>query len=205
MPAVPPTGAPRARRWYQRCACRPGSAAPPRSDIFQWASYRGDEQLEPYDKCHWNTAVGLDLAAIPGDCHLSATATTHALTTGETDPGSVYPFIRWEVELVTDGALSCRRHPLDQGLGVTTGYTHTAPERFAYSVAYADAPRLTIPGIACRGEVTGVDGVVFTPTEGGVSLSAEGSASVATSCPRASPAAPTTAAATEASHRAWMP
>ncbi|MFT7580424.1 MAG: hypothetical protein ACI9MR_002095, partial [Myxococcota bacterium] len=94
--------------------------------LFQWARYSVDEQLPGLDKCAWNHALGLDLAAIGARrCTLSATGTASdvPLVAGALPADAVWPVISWEAEILSaDGSL-CTNQALNAvDSGVTTRY-----------------------------------------------------------------------------------
>jgi len=148
-------------------------AAPPL--LFQWARYTTREQLPGVDKCYWNHALGLDLAAIGARrCTLSArgTASDVALADGALPEGAVWPVITWEVDVVgADGAL-CGANPLDgAGSGVTTGYYASPgdgqpPLSFAAERACA-GPLQNGPILAQGFTCAGADDAVFRATRDG--------------------------------------
>ena len=100
-----------------------------------------------------------------------ATASEGAWVAGNTPEGAVWPVIRWEKQIVTDGALSCGRHALGQGPEVSIGYTDFSGERFFYSMECADEARAVPNGTACGGTLSGFgEQVVFAGTDEGVVL-----------------------------------
>ena len=99
----------------------PGQHGSVGTGVYNWAAYQGDEQLmsdgEPLEKCYWNRAVGLDLAALAGrNCTLSGVATaselplTAAMLTG---PGVTYPIVSWSVPVLSANGTLCRPNPLN--------------------------------------------------------------------------------------------
>jgi len=97
--------------------------------FFETASYRGTEQLEPYDKCYWNMALGVNEGASTKNCVLRVTGTASEDSwhprEGMSPPNSIYPYIEWEVPLTDeDGIVSCGRDPLNGFEShVVTAYT----------------------------------------------------------------------------------
>ena len=169
----------------------PGNTGQTGPHVYQVATYRGQEQLAPYQKCYWNTAIGLDLesfgAGSTTDCTLSARASASqvAWDAGAVPDGAVWPWMKWTVPLVTDGQLVCSQHALNApGSGVTTEYTRPgdASVSFAASMDCAScvggACTASLHGHACAGALAGVSGpVVFRSTAAGVVVSVEGIAS----------------------------
>ena len=93
----------------------PGNLGGSPPEAYQVAIYRGIEQLGGVSKCYWNTAIGLDPAALSGTCHLSgkATASAGGFATGATPAGTTYPEIAIEVDVGPNGGeLDCGRNPL---------------------------------------------------------------------------------------------
>ena len=158
----------------------PGNQGPIAPYLFETASYRVKESLAPYEKCAWNHALGVNLAAIPAttDCTLTgrATASQAPWLAGLSPDGVVHPYIAWNVKVIDDGALSCNQHPLNvEGSGVTTDYIRNGQERFAYTMACTSELNATINGDVCGGTIAGFnDEVVFAETNQGVVVSVGG-------------------------------
>lgn len=152
------------------------------TDVFQWAIYQGREFLGQTDleKCYWNHAIGLDLAALSGKtCTLSATgaATDEALTYGAGGyalprTGS-YPYVRWSAQVLSPTGQLCT----NMGLNSSNGAVKT-------EYVYADTPPASLPALtarySCGGPqelacATGAGAIGVTPTADGFSLSAPGS------------------------------
>jgi len=90
---------------------------------------------------YWNVLLGLNL---PGNSdenctlHTTGTVSETALVANTTPTLTRYPFIDWTLDLTTNGARSCTRHPLngDDG-GVETRYTSLATgESFDHTLAF---------------------------------------------------------------------
>jgi len=150
--------------------------------VFQRAVYRVEEQLDPYTKCGWNHAIGLDLTALQQagvSCTLrgEATASAAPFEQGKTPVGAVYPYIVWDVPVIDHGALVCGQEPLDQsGDHVATHYTNGQEQHhFAYTMTCAEGTPVALNGYACGGQVAGfTDPVVVAPTSEGVVVSIGG-------------------------------
>lgn len=141
--------------------------------FFEAATYRGRQDLPGIDSCYWNTAVGVDEAALPAglECTLTAAATagTAAWPMGSTPAGAVYPFIAWEVPIVVDGALVCGQHAVDvAGSGVATTYTSgEQPRHFPFTMACGADVAVTSNGVVCGTSVGQGDAVEFISLGGG--------------------------------------
>jgi hypothetical protein len=111
------------------------------ADIFQVATYEGDEALScdgaPCHKRYWNLAIGVrwaDLIAHHGDCRITAQATVSdgELVDAKTPDGWIYPIIDIDVPVTAlvpssgKRELVCRAHGLGDGNGVTTDYVGPA-------------------------------------------------------------------------------
>ncbi|MBL8786424.1 MAG: hypothetical protein JNJ59_16095, partial [Deltaproteobacteria bacterium] len=128
--------------------------------VFQSAVYHGAEQLAGYDKCYWNTAIGM-ASDLGSNCHLrtraSAAQTPFAVLGGAfNSPGAhAYPYIDIDVQLTTGNVITCGAapHPLDGtgvNAGVATKYTlvsAVAGEAFDYAMRCGQAP--SAPPVAC--------------------------------------------------------
>ncbi len=146
--------------------------------LFQWAQYFGQEGFSSYDKCYWNFALGLQMAQIGTQtCSLRAYGTASStLFTGTTaPPGSVYPFVAWEVDVVTAGTL-CAPQPLNgPGSGVVTRYERPElpPTEYAAAFTCDGAPQI-LPADAALSCGTTMDawsrdgGTALAVTIGGV-------------------------------------
>jgi hypothetical protein len=162
----------------------PGNTGQTGAHVYQVATYRGAEQLAPYEKCYWNTAIGLNMASFVGDtttdCTLKgrASASQTAWQDGQTPEGATWPWLKWEVPLVTDGALVCSQHQLNvPGSGVTTEYaTPTNRQTFAATMACSSCVGgscvASLQGKLCTGTLPGLsDPVIFRDTPAGVIVS----------------------------------
>lgn len=152
----------------------PPPPAPASPGLFQTAVYWGDEQLPNLEKCYWNQALGLDLAALGPNCRLKAEATAadHVLPGKLTPENTKYPKIAIDVPL-TDalGGLACATNPLNgPGSGVTTTYTDFTREHFSYERVCNDKP--TTSTLACIGNIPGIPKVTFTEDTAGVTAAA---------------------------------
>ena len=149
--------------------------------VFQWAVYQGREFLDangesPVEKCFWNHAVGLDLAALSGQsCTLSATGTATDAPLPRTGDQYVlprtgsYPYIQWSAEVLSSGGALCTNKPL--------GSTEVSTQYVRFDTATEALPPLTAR-LSCGGpqqisctSAPGDFGV--TPTEDGFELSHE--------------------------------
>ncbi len=124
--------------------------------FFQSALYRGAEALPGLDKCYANTAIGVDLEAMPADldCHVRAAATAAEARwpMGNTPAGAVYPYVVWDVPIVEDGVLVCGKHAVDQpDSGVRTTYTTVSQgHHFAAAMSCTDTPVVEPTGLVCQ-------------------------------------------------------
>jgi hypothetical protein len=162
-----------------------GNNGPAAPLFFQTGIYRGQEQLEPYDKCYWNMAFGIRL---PKDdtnnenptnlhsCRLRARGTASQdsfAPTGATPSETIYPYIEWDIALTDDqGELACGVHPLngtDTGYptsSVSTQYTEWSGTSFTYEWECDDDTTITTNALACAGElVSGTAPSATTSTE----------------------------------------
>jgi|GEM_PF-2638808 len=119
----------------------PGGAPNDTDLLYQVAIYRGEQGLSGVTAGYWQIALGLNADAFPnvGTCTLttSATASGEPLTNGFTPPGGTWPYVAWEVELVSGGARACANHPLDASAGdVETRYLSDSEQ---FGVTYAPA------------------------------------------------------------------
>ncbi len=151
----------------------PGNMGTNGAVLFESASYRGSEQLEPYDKCYWNMAFGVRESQLTDHCVLSlrATASDTQLTNDRTPGDTIYPVIDWSVTLnTTPGNLSCGKHAVNaDGSQVQTAYTAPTGEGFAHFVACEDPSEAGgSPGRrVCEGSIAGVNELVtFTANNG---------------------------------------
>ncbi len=112
-------------------------AAPPH--LYQVGQYFGREGFTDIEKCYWNTALGLDLAAIADQtCVVSAVGTaSEGPLEGDVLPGDVvYPVVAWDVT-VTDGGALCAPNPLNgEGSGVRTVYHRPGETPPMFSARY---------------------------------------------------------------------
>jgi hypothetical protein len=155
----------------------PGQVGAQGPGVYQLATYRGREQLGGYDKCYWNLGIGLDLGADTRDCKLVGYATASDASFGDgrrTPPGSVHPFVRFEVPLTgADGAFlaSCGEHRLDApGSGVQSDYTEPSGTELAWEWACDEAATITESRLLC-GTQSGPEAASFVSTPGGVVFS----------------------------------
>jgi hypothetical protein len=164
----------------------PGNAGAYPPLLFQTGSYRGDEELAGIDKCYWNSAFGVDLAALathPDGCVLDVrgTASSTFFDNGQTPPRTLYPYIHWQVRFAADPTgtrLVCGAaetpldtHPLNgEDSQVETRYTNFDGTRFGFAMACgADGEVERVGSYECAGKVPGrSDTVEVTPTEGGL-------------------------------------
>ncbi|MBL8783957.1 MAG: hypothetical protein JNJ59_03560 [Deltaproteobacteria bacterium] len=130
--------------WTVDPSAGPGNIAESSPLLFGAATYAGDEAFTAFDKSYWNIALGLDaerFAAYP-NCTLrwTTTASEDPLTSQSTPLGTTYPFIQWERQIITNGALTCGSHPLNTVAAgetlpsVATRYTEVdQPEAFPFT------------------------------------------------------------------------
>ncbi|MCA9516071.1 MAG: hypothetical protein KC635_14100 [Myxococcales bacterium] len=149
--------------------------------FFETAIYQTTEALPNVDKCSWNTALGLNLAAAPKRCRLLAQATASHATFGaggRTPTDAVWPYLAWDAPLTDEnGALACGRHALDSGDGVVrTGYTAFAGAAFQHEWR-CGAPTTDSVAQACDGAVALNTGAVAYPTPAGLSVAVGGNRS----------------------------
>lgn len=149
--------------------------------LFQWAQYFGKEGFSDYDKCYWNFALGLQMAQIGTQtCSLRAYATAASTPFAGTTapPGSIYPFVAWEADVVTAGTL-CEPQPLNgPGSGVSTRYERPDMPYTEYAAGFAcgGAPQI-LPADAALSCGTTMDawsrdgGTALAVTIGGVTSS----------------------------------
>jgi len=154
--------------------------------LYQVAAYHGTESLVGYDKCYWNTTLGLDLSTIAPDdanrlgknCHVKtrATAAQDAFAIPFTSPASaVYPVIAVDVPLTDDaGALVCTQNPLNgSGSGVRTAYTDGS----------ASAGTTFVASMACGAEPVAACGPT-APTVGLPDSDSDGAKDACDACPQ---------------------
>jgi len=118
----------------------PGNLGGSPPEAYQIAIYRGIEQLSGVSKCYWNTAIGLDPAALSGTCRLSgkATASAGGFASGSTPAGTTYPEIAIEVDVGPNGGeLDCGQNPLGSA-GVAVDYGQDT--YYDFEVACGAAP-----------------------------------------------------------------
>jgi len=145
--------------WTIDPALGPGMIAESSPLLFAAATYKGDEAFTGFRKSYWNVALGLDEAAFGvNDCTLSwSTTASQTPLPGDgpftTREGTTYPVLRWERDIIVDGALACDAHPLNQVAAgeetpsVWTAYTPIAePATFAASNCAPEEPPLCAPG-----------------------------------------------------------
>jgi len=115
--------------------------------LFQWARYSTQEQLPGVDKCSWNHAFGLDLAAIGARrCTLTAvgSASDVPLVDGALPADATWPILRWQAEVLASDGTLCSNQALDAaGSGVTSGY-YQAPTDGSPTLSFA-AERVCTP------------------------------------------------------------
>ena len=137
--------------WTIDPSAGPGNIPESSPLIFGAATYTGDEAFTAFQKSYWNVALGLDetLFATYPNCTLrwSTTASEDPLVAQTTPDETTYPFILWQRQIVTNGALTCGTHPLNGVLtneplaSVATRYTDVnAPETFAFTNCEPGAP-----------------------------------------------------------------
>lgn len=152
----------------------PGQVGAQSTGIYEFATYRGREQLGAYDKCYWNLAIGLDLGANTAGCKLVGYATASDAPFGEgrrTPPNTVYPFVRFEVPLTDSGGkflASCGEHKLNAtDSQVTTDYTAPSGSDFAWEWECDAATTISEHRMLCAGQ-SGPAAASFVSTPGGV-------------------------------------
>jgi hypothetical protein len=132
-----------------------GNAGPIPPVAWQTAIYSGQEEFEDFDKCYWNLALGLDVAALQAlaPCRVELTGTASGTPfEGGVSPDAVFPVITWSVPLDLDGGPLCDPQALNgEGSGVQTGYTDFEGEPFAYELDCDDGGIETPGGYDCVG------------------------------------------------------
>ena len=139
--------------------------------VAAWSRYTGREALPEVDKCYWNHAFGLDLAAI-GDRRCTfevvGTASDRELPGGVVPADATWPVITWSAEVVGEGGALCGPNPLDgDGSGVLSGYLPAPPPgaehpSFAATLACAAPASERVGPIGARCD--GADDAVFRAT-----------------------------------------
>ncbi|MCA9518354.1 MAG: hypothetical protein KC635_25645 [Myxococcales bacterium] len=151
----------------------PGNGGAYGDVVFGTGFYRGQEQLPGYDKCYWNTAIGMNFTVGSPTCwlHGQATASDHELDNGAT-PLGFYPSIHWDVQLTdASGQRFCHKHALDTASsGIATQYTDLSQDAYSYMMQCANAPLAegstrTICGATSEGNLASM-----VPSEGGVQI-----------------------------------
>jgi len=124
--------------------------------IFQVGHYWGKEEFD-FDKCYWNHAFGLDLAALAGlgSCELEAwgTASHQAWFDLTTPEGYVYPVVHWKVPLTESGTIVCGEHPIGSE-EVEVVYVDGDLERQGFGASYTcgEDPIVGDQSMDCGGE-----------------------------------------------------
>jgi len=158
-----------------------GQQGPASPMLYNLAAYLGQEQLPGLNKCYWNHALGLDLAAIGArECTLSATGTASgsAIAGGVVADNVVWPVITWSVKVKNADGTLCRNHGLDDDdSDVTTSYLTPGTDlRDAFKARFeCGNPPAVEPGFACSGPTGSVFSAARTATGGaGVQVVANG-------------------------------
>lgn len=128
--------------------------------MFQTGIYR--TLTETSGVVSWNVAFGVRPESLPGRCVVSARATASGenLENQET-PAGVYPYVAWDVELSAGaGALSCTKHPLDGGNGVSTEYVRIGRKRFTHELPSTTMTVSSLGRQTCGGAIHSLDGRV---------------------------------------------
>ncbi|MFO0746244.1 MAG: hypothetical protein U1F43_11295 [Myxococcota bacterium] len=177
---------PPARTFYVDPSRGAGQHGPLPADapvLFETATYFGREQLPGLDKCYWNNALGLDVAALGPGCTLYGRATAAAAPFGgapHTTPAHTsYPVVTFAVPLTdATSALVCddAPHPLNGGNGVATAYGPIDGERFTHAMACGGEPHDT-GRTQCTTPLAGQTAMTFTQTGDGVVVRVGDSAS----------------------------
>jgi len=148
------------------------SANPESNGVFEWAIYRTNEKFEnqDIDKCAWTMALGLDLEKLGSNCTFEATATAADQRFDSpylhSPPNTVYPLIRWKVDLTRDDKLVCDENPLNGfASGVKTEYSTTDGVQFQAGAACGGAPFFN--QVACTGTSEGEPEMAFAPAGDG--------------------------------------
>ncbi|MFO0745520.1 MAG: hypothetical protein U1F43_07590 [Myxococcota bacterium] len=131
--------------------------------VFQSAVYYGAEELDGYDKCYWNTAIGM-ASDLGSNCHLKTRASAaEAPFTAEggafhSPAAHAYPVIDIDVALTGASGIICDAapHPWNgtgASAGVATRYTlvsAAAGEAFDYAMRCGEAPAASpLPTCPC--------------------------------------------------------
>jgi len=116
-----------------RGAGNQGAASPL---LYDWAIYRGDEQLAGQNKRYYNLALGVDLPLDAHDCVLTTRGTADSdqgpLLDGAVPAGVVYPYITWSVPVVAAGQPCRGPNPLTlDGGGGALSVAYTASDAAA--------------------------------------------------------------------------
>jgi len=147
--------------------------------FFQTAIYQGQERLEPYDKCYWNLAFGLNEGAGTGlkSCHLLAQGTASSASfapKGTTPSQTIYPFVQWDIPLTDDdGVLACGNHPLGgvgPQSGVSTEYTPWSGSAFTHEWECDEGATVTTNKLECAGMTALGHGTAFYPEPRGLTV-----------------------------------
>ena len=142
------------------------TAAPPA--LFAAAVYRGAELFAGFEKTYWNTALGLNVAALGPNCRLTTTATAseEPFPNLTTPAVAAWPVIRWDVALTNGaGALACTTHPVNGGNGVATSYVPSGAEAthtFAHAASHAGDILSFAPVVASLSPTSGTTGTSVT-------------------------------------------
>jgi len=147
--------------------------------FYQTGIYRGQEDLEPYDKCYWNMAFGINLGESSGltNCRFLAQGTASQEPfgpTGATPEATVYPYVSWDITLTDgDGNLDCNVHPLNgtgDEAGVSTQYTDWSGTSFTHEWECDDTAEVTTNALACNGLTETGTSVAFEPQPSGLTV-----------------------------------
>ncbi len=149
--------------------------------FFQTAIYRGEEQLQGYDKCYWNMAFGLRAGPDHKNCRLKAQATASHMSfgaTGSSPADSIWGYVDWDVPLTNGaGAIACGTNPLNEpGSKVVTKYTPMTGYVFLHEWKCGTGDPVT-RSLSCAGEMDGGGLAQFLPSPDGVSVNFAGTRS----------------------------
>ncbi|PKN56742.1 MAG: hypothetical protein CVU56_14515 [Deltaproteobacteria bacterium HGW-Deltaproteobacteria-14] len=154
----------------------PGNVGGTAPFIFSRAVYRGREAVTGADICYLNQAIGVDLpAAVEADATCSlrgkATASPTAWPSGRSPAGALWPYVSWNVPVLSAGALICGHHGLDLDAGVETRYSDLdGGALFPFGMACTADPAPALDGAACAGTAD----AIFGTSDDGVLVSIGG-------------------------------
>lgn len=162
----------------------PGNQGQVQPVFFQTALYKGEEELEGYDKCYWNMALGVNEGNGAIDCRVIAqgTASDTSWTDGQDEDGktptnTIYPYVSFDVTITNaEGNLDCgaiQSHGLNAaGSGVKTAYTSFEGSTFTHEWR-CGSTTVTTEKLSCGGlypNQPAESGASFVQTPAGVQV-----------------------------------